>query len=164
MQIRPARREDLPTVAELHRASILTLCAGRYSKSELSEWAGALQADGYAQLLASREFLVAEEAGSILGFGVLDLGKSLINATYVSPAAVRRGTGRRLVEAMEQIAVANGLLVLHLSSTLNAVPFYERLGYVQKGPGHNRLPTGSELPCVMMTKKLEGARGRPTRG
>jgi GNAT superfamily N-acetyltransferase len=89
--------------------------------------------------------LVAEEDGQIPGFGVLDLGRSLINATYVSPKAVRRGIGRSLVEAMESAAKQGGVSQLHLNSTLNAVPFYERLGYVQRKTASNRLPTGVEL-------------------
>ncbi len=155
MKIRRVTQEDLPEVASMHRASILELCAAHYSAVELSLWTDALRPDKYTALLAGREFLVTEEDGQILGFGVLDLGQSLINATYVSPKAVRRGVGRRLVEAMEQLAKQGGVSRLQLNSTLNAVPFYERLGYVQRGASSNRLPTGTELPCVVMTKDLK---------
>ena len=164
MQIRAATQADLHAVAEVHRASILALCAACYSEPQLSQWTRALRPEGYANLLVAREFLVAEDDGKVLGFGIVDLGESFINATYVSPVAVGHGIGRRLVEAMEQIAIDNGLNQLHLSSTLNAVPFYERLGYVQTGAGSNRLPTGVELVCVKMTKALGGAAARPTRG
>lgn len=155
MKIRRVTKEDLHEVAALHRASILALCAAHYSPVELSLWTDALRPDKYTALLVGREFFVAEEDGRIFGFGVLDLSQSLINATYVSPKAVRRGVGRRLVEAMEDVAKEGGVLRLHLNSTLNAVPFYERLGYVQKEASYNRLPTGAELPCVVMTKNLK---------
>ncbi len=156
MKIRRARPEDLPYVAAVHRASILGLCAQHYSAVQLSQWTDALRPEGYAALLASREFLVAEQEGEVLGFGVLDFSESLINATYVSPKAVRRGVGRRLLEAMETLARQQGATRLRLSSTLNAVPFYQRLGYLQQGTGTNRLPTGVELPCILMTKDLVG--------
>ena len=155
MKIRRVTQEDLPEVAAMHRASILDLCAAHYSAAELSLWTDALQPAKYTALLAGRQFLVAEEDGQILGFGVLDLSQSLINATYVSPKAVRRGVGRSLVKAMEDLAKQGGVSRLHLSSTLNAVRFYERLGYVQKEASFNRLPTGTELPCVVMTKDLK---------
>lgn len=154
MKIRRVTLEDLPEVASMHRASILDLCAQHYSAVELSLWTDALQPDKYTTLLVDREFLVAEEDGQILGFGVLDLSQSLINATYVSPKAVRRGVGRRLVEAMERLARQGAVSRLHLNSTLNAVPFYERLGYLQREAACNRLPTGAELPCVVMTKDI----------
>ncbi len=158
MKIRRARPEDLPYVAAVHRASILGLCAQHYSAVQLSQWTDALRPEGYAALLASREFLVAEQEGEVLGFGVLDFSESLINATYVSPRAVRRGVGRRLLEAMEAIAREHGATRLRLSSTLNAVPFYQSLGYQHQGAGTNRLPTGVELPCILMTKDLVGER------
>jgi putative acetyltransferase len=156
--VRRATREDLPRVAALHKASILQLCAAHYTALELSRWTDALRHDGYAALLASREFLVAEEDDEILGFGVIDLGDSLINATYVRPDAAGRGVGRRLIEEMEGIAIQNGASRLRLRSTLNAVPFYERLGFVRQKAAFNRLPTGIELPCILMTKDLESGR------
>lgn len=158
MKIRRVTLEDLPEVAAMHRASILDLCATHYSAVELSLWTDALQPDNYAALLVGREFLVAEEDGQILGFGVLDLSHSLINATYVSPKAVRCGVGRRLVEALEEVARQGALSRLRLNSTLNAVPFYERLGYLQREAARNRLPTGAELRCVVMTKDIAGER------
>jgi putative acetyltransferase len=154
MIIRRATDEDLQQVAAVHASSIVDLCAQHYSVVQLAQWKDALRPEGYAALLATREFLVAEENGALLGFGILDLGESLINATYVSPKVARRGVGRRLVQAMETIARQQGVTRLHLSSTLNAVPFYESLGYLQEGPSTNRLPTGIELPCVVMTKDL----------
>jgi putative acetyltransferase len=163
MNIRDATQQDLRDVAAVHRASILGLCAQHYSVVQLSEWTDALRPEGYAALLATSEFLVAEQDGELLGFGILKLSGSLINAIYVSPRAVRRGVGRRLHEAMEGIARQQGATRLQLSSTLNAVPFYEDLGYLQNGAGTNRLPTGVELPCILMTKDLiyscDGPRG-----
>jgi GNAT superfamily N-acetyltransferase len=146
---------DFPEVAEVHRASILGLCFAHYSAGELSQWTDSLRPDKYARLFQGRESFIAEEDGKILGFGVLDPGQSLINATYVDPKAVRRGIGRGLVEAMESTAKQAGAAELRLNSTLNAVPFYERLGYVRGKTAYNRLPTGVELPCVMMTKNLK---------
>jgi GNAT superfamily N-acetyltransferase len=99
-----------------------------------------------------------EEAGSLLGFGVLDARTAFINATYVSPAAARRGGGRSLMEAMETSARAGGGTELRLNAKLNAVPFYARLGHASSGPSSNRLPSGIELPCITMSKPLVQAR------
>ena len=154
MKIRRATGEDLHNLHAVHRESIFGLCPAHYPAVELSRWTDSLRPGKYVALFAGREAFVAEESGQILGFAVLDLRESLINATYVSPQTVRRGIGRCLVEAMERVAKQGGLSQLHLNSTLNAVPFYERLGYVQEKTGYNRLPTGVELPCVMMTKNL----------
>ncbi len=156
MKIRRATLEDVPRINALHRESILGLCASHYSALELSQWTDALRPEKYVALFAGREFIVVEEDDQILGFGVLDLSNSLVNATYVSPKAARRGIGRSLVQAMESAARQGGVSQLHLNSTLNAVPFYERLGFIQGKMACNRLPTGVELPCVVMTKELRG--------
>ncbi len=156
MKIRRATPEDLPRIHAVHKESILGLCAAHYSAVELSQWTAALRPDKYVALFEGREFFIAEEDGKILGFAVLDLRESLINATYVSPETARRGIGRSLVEAMESAAVQSGVSQLHLNSTLNALPFYERLGYVPRKTASNRLPTGVELPCILMTKHLKG--------
>ncbi len=156
MKIRRATLEDVPGINALHKDSVLGLCAAHYSAIELSQWTDALRPEKYVALFAGREFLVAEEGEQILGFAVLDLKDSLINATYVSPNAVGRGIGRSLVQAMEGVARQGGVRQLQLSSTLNAVPFYKRLGFTPVKTACNRLPTGVELPCVLMTKHLKG--------
>jgi len=142
----------------MHRGAILDLCATHYSAVELSLWTDALQPNKHTTMLMDREFPVAEEGGQIPGFGVLELSQSLINATYVSPKTVRRGVGRRLVEAPEEVAKQGTASRLHLNSTLNGVPFCERLGYLQREVTCNRLPTGTELPGVVMTKDIASAR------
>ena len=43
---------------------------------------------------------------------------------------------------------------LRLQSSINAVPFYERHGFVSDGPGVAIVAGGVELPCVKMHKDL----------
>jgi GNAT superfamily N-acetyltransferase len=154
MQLRRATANDLQSIFALHRASILELCTDHYTTDQLAEWTAVLRPDMYLALLSTHEVFVAEDMGSVLGFGVFDASAAFINATYVSPAAVRRGVGRGLMAAMEGSARHAGATQVRLNATLNAVPFYARLGYSQHGASVNRLPTGAELPCVAMQKDL----------
>lgn len=143
-------------MAELHRASIRALCAGHYSAAQLAAWIAVLHADRYAALRATRTMLVAMRADepSPLGFGVVTPRESLINAVYVSPTTVGRGVGRALVAALEDVARSAGCSAIRLNATLNAVPFYQRLGFCAVGPGVQALPSGDELACMQMTKAL----------
>jgi len=156
IEVRRGTAEDLEEVADLHKASILELCAEDYTPEQLASWTEALTPEGYKTLLGTRELFVATDDGEVRGFGVLDLKASVINATYVSPTAVGQGVGRALVEAMERVAIEHGLGQLTLHSTLNAVGFYEALGFVRGEQSTNRLPSGAELPCVVMRKSLPG--------
>lgn len=54
---------------------------------------------------------------------------------------------------MEADALASGIKVLRLHSTLNATPFYRGRGYVAGEPV-GRLMRGVEIPCVPMCKTL----------
>lgn len=152
--IRPATQADLGELAALHRASILTLCGGHYDQDQLREWTSGLRAETYAPLLNTHEVVLLERAGKLCGFGVFDPVGALINATYVAHDAVREGVGRALIEAMESSAIGHALCAVHLHATLNAVTFYEALGYTNDGSTTNRLPSGAELPCVRMSKQL----------
>jgi putative acetyltransferase len=153
--IRPATEADLGELAELHRASILTLCSEHYRHDQLREWTSGLRAESYAPLLETHEVVLVERAGKLCGFGVFDPQGALINATYVAHDAVREGVGSALIDAMESSAIGHGLGAVHLHATLNAVAFYEALGYTNEGLTINRLPSGAELPCVRMSKLLD---------
>jgi len=151
-----ASESDLAAIAVMHVASISQLCVDHYTAEQLTTWTAGLRArvDAYAALLTSRAMFVARRADSapLLGFGVIDAERGFIHATYVGPDVARRGVGRCLMAAMEELARARGCEELQLHATLNAVPFYERLGYRHLGAANNRLPNGSELPCALMCK------------
>ena len=156
MIVRQATQADLGDIAVVHRQSIRELCKAHYSAEQLDAWTAALQAGAYSKLLSTHELLVAEEDGELLGFCVLDSREGFLNATYVSPTASRRGVGRSLVRAVEAVARTKGLSQLRLNATLNAITFYQNLGYARGDLAHNRLPTGVDLPCVTMRKALTG--------
>lgn len=154
MIVRQATEEDVGDIAAVHRRSIRELCKAHYSPEQLDAWTAALQTGAYSKLLNTHELLVAEDDGELLGFCVLDSSEGLLNATYVSPTASRRGVGRSLVMAAEAVARTKGLSQIRLNATLNAVRFYQNLGYARGDLASNRLPTGVELPCVTMSKAL----------
>ena len=156
MLVREATKDDMESVATLHRRSILDLCKTHYSDEQLNEWTAALHGSAYSLLMRTHEFLVAEADSELAGFCVFDPREGLLNATYVSPLASRHGVGRGLVAAVEAIARARGVPRIQLNATLNAVGFYERLGYAAIEMASNTLPTGVALPCVTMSKALAG--------
>ena len=56
--------------------------------------------------------------------------------------------------ALERDATARGLAALSLSASLNAVAFYEALGWTARERGTFRHPAGFDLACVRMDKRL----------
>jgi len=154
MRIRKAGVKDTAQLANMHIASIKALCNGHYSKEQIAAWTGALKPRGYEHALQSLAFLVAEDDGEILGFGMLDVAASEIRAIYVAPLASGRGVGSRLLAELEALAREAALTRLMVHSTLNATGFYERRGFLTLGPAAHNLPDGTALPCVKMRKEL----------
>jgi len=78
-----------------------------------------------------------------------------IRGVYVHPDWAQRGLGMQLMRECEAAAHREaGFGRLKLASTLNAVPFYERCGYVQTGEKEVGLPAGETMVVVMMEKEL----------
>jgi hypothetical protein len=66
----------------------------------------------------------------------------------------RRGMGLMILGQPEERARALGLEVVSLNASLNAVRFYKRAGYVAQEGSKYRLPSGVEIPCVPLVKRL----------
>jgi hypothetical protein len=62
--------------------------------------------------------------------------------------------GLMILGQPEERARALGLEVVSLNASLNAVRFYKRAGYVAQEGSKYRLPSGVEIPCVPLVKRL----------
>ncbi|MBA3508221.1 MAG: GNAT family N-acetyltransferase, partial [Betaproteobacteria bacterium] len=85
-------------------------------------------------------------------FGEFALSRGEMVAIYIHPRHARRGIGTRMFRELEHIANAHGIAALKLSSSLGAVRFYERLGFVPGAPSVHRLGNGAEIPCIPMSR------------
>jgi GNAT superfamily N-acetyltransferase len=128
-----------------------------YTPEEIQAWAIPRKPESYEESIRSKEFFVAEESDIIVGFGVLNQQSAEIEAVYVSPRAGRRGIGREVLRKLEARARTLGLRALRLNASLNAVPFYEKGGYVAQERSKYRLLTGVEIACVPMVKLMTEA-------
>ncbi len=159
MNIRRATPEDAPAIRAVHSAAIRGICASVYAPDEVDAWTSGLTLDRYVSGMERLEFLVAEQAGSVIGFAAVDLPCSEVHALYVAPSITGQGVGSALLDAAEGLAFEAGLRRLTLKATLNAVTFYELHGYSQVEPVSHPLPSGETLRCVLMDKTLETTDG-----
>jgi ribosomal-protein-alanine N-acetyltransferase len=102
--------------------------------------------------------LVAIEDGKLLGYVgmicVLDEGQIVNVATH--PDSRRRGVGRGLMSAIEQLAKDRGIVFLSLEvreSNIAARSLYSSLGWVECGIRKNFYSKPTENACVM-TKSI----------
>jgi len=79
-----------------------------------------------------------------------------VRAMFVRADWTRRGLGRRILEACEAAARAEGFRELALMSTLPGLPLYLAYGFEAVEEVEIALPDGVTLPCVTMTMRIGG--------
>lgn len=85
---------------------------------------------------------VAEEAGRVLGFSMIDLEEGSLFAAFVLPDHEGRGIGSQLVAAAEHaLFTAHDEIWLETGATTRAAGFYRRLGWRDAG-GRARATSG----------------------
>jgi putative acetyltransferase len=155
--LRPAEPADADAICRMHVDSIRRLDGPFYSAAQIEAWAGGKRPEQYLEPMAlpGGRMLVALSAGQVAGYGIIHGPE--IRGLYVSPDHVGMGVGRALCRAMEAWAAAQGIPALHLMSSLQAEPFYLKMGFRRIEAARYRLGNGVELEAIRMEKFL----GRP---
>ncbi|SFB71335.1 GNAT family N-acetyltransferase [Massilia yuzhufengensis] len=151
---RRAEPADLPELWALRTRAVRTSCASHYAPDVIDAWCAAPPPDRLPALLAGGGGLVVEEVGQVQGYAILDLATGELDAAFVDPAQQGRGIARRLLAALDAMAVQHGLRRLFLSASLNAVPFYQQAGYVALRRETYPHRSGLQLESVYMEKEL----------
>jgi GNAT superfamily N-acetyltransferase len=156
LAIRPVTAADLDPLAALQEASILRHGIAAYGEAKARAWAR-VGHDFKRVLLDDGQFFVAEQGGLRLGVGgwspdSLEARLAWIRYLFVHPDHVRRGIGRRLVEVAEAAARRAGRGRFDVWSSLNAVRFYEALGYRRVRIARWPVRPAVELDYVLMRK------------
>jgi putative acetyltransferase len=129
--IRWLRAEDLPGASDLIRNTLLVINLRDYSLQAILALSESFAEQEIRRLAGSREFFVYEEEGRLAG--VIGLEGTGVYDFFVAPDRQGQGVGRALLSFVEKLARRRGIEELHLSSSLTAVGFYERLGYRKTG-------------------------------
>lgn len=131
--IRPALAADLPGILAFQQAAIAAIDPRTYSAEERDAWAR-MPAIGMEQLVANGRYLVADATGRPVGGAGWDAlpdppEAAIVRAVFVDPAWHGRGLGVMLVRAVEAAIAVAGRRRILVPAALNAVGFYQRLGY-----------------------------------
>jgi len=152
--LRNATLADSEGIWRVFTRAVRELARDAYTPEQIEAWAALREPKDFAAVIGEREFQVAEDSGVIAGYGQLNVATAELEAVYVAPEYAGRGLGRQLMELLEEKARAAGVKSLRLRASLNAVGFYEHLGWrIERREAH-RLPSGVEFDVVHMTKAL----------
>lgn len=151
---RPATQADLADLWALRTRAVRASCASHYPPEVIDTWCASPAPESLPGLVAAGGALVAQEAGRMLGYAILDLDSGEVDAVFVEPSEQGRGIALQLLVALEAMALARGLTRLFLSASLNAVPFYQRAGFVPLREELYPHRSGIALRSVFMEKLL----------
>ena len=156
MNIRKALAADAQAIFDLRNRSIRCLCKGFYPDDLLLRWTeGVVPSRRFVEFV-SQLIYVAESSDRIVGCGAVSLIDGKIDAVFVDPDHAGNGIGRKVMQFLEEVAIESGsTATLHLEASLNAMPFYTKLGFAVDSPSLYISPRGFSLECIKMSKTLD---------
>ena len=171
--IRVAVMDDVPALQTLIPHSARELSKGYYTPQQI-ESAITYIFGVDTQLISDRTYYVAEAAGQMVGCGGWSKRKTMfggdqmkaeqdplldpkadagrIRAFFTHPAWARQGIGRRIIQACEEAATAEGFTRLELVATLPGEPLYAVMGYEVTERMDIPMGDGITLPAAHMKK------------
>ncbi|WP_347138803.1 N-acetyltransferase family protein [Paracoccus sp. SSK6] len=164
IRLRDARPQDVPAIAAIWnpivRDTVITFWPTERSEAEIATLIRDRQAGGHP-------FIVAEDASGVVGFATYTqfrhgggYARSMEHTIYLAPEARGSGTGRLLLDGLEDRARSAGhrLLIGGITaSNEGSLRFHLRAGYAEWG----RIPCagwkfGTFHDLVLMGKDLAG--------
>ena len=151
MQFRTGTMDDVALLWALRTRCVRETCSSHYPPEIIAPWSASPPPSQYARLLGQGGCVVAEDGeGALLGFGVFDTNANEIDALFVDPDRGGQGIGQALMRRLLDMASRERDVVL--SASLNAVPFYQRQGFVSVSEKAYPHPSGVALASVSMRR------------
>lgn len=173
LKIRNAIETDVENIYRIHTEAIRKKCSTRYGAEDVTAWVVRLEKAKYLPFIAANEIIVAEisqndreQPGKVVGFGhlIADTGADSkessggatmqIRGLFADPDCGVKGVGTALVKELEKRARECGAERINVNSSLNAVEFYKKCGFVALDMTTHQISENSCLQCQKMIKKL----------
>jgi GNAT superfamily N-acetyltransferase len=129
--IRRFEPEDAEAVSSVVRHTMKISNSGDYSLERLQPLIDYFSPEKMLQLSRERDCLVAVVNNEIVGTVALE-GCELCTF-FVHPDYQRMGIGAQLLQAIEQIAIENGIKKIHTDASITGEAFYRKMGYRRTG-------------------------------
>jgi predicted N-acetyltransferase YhbS len=157
MTLRPLSVDDLSAARYIHATAFAGAARNHYSADDIDAFTAFIRSPRYADLLLGNHAVAACIGSEMVGIAAWSAGEppsptARILAVFVRPMFTGEGVGRQLIGHIEDEARAAGYQAIEVSATLNAVGFFEDLGYLLVREGAWALPLGHEMPVAFMRK------------
>ncbi len=130
MKIRIFEDQDTEKVARLFHETVREINICDYSLAQVNAWApDNIYFRDWRNICASRFTYVADDQGTIAGFGELE-ANGHIDCFYCHKSYQRCGVGRQIYHAIETKAIELILRVLTTEASITAKPFFQKMGFL----------------------------------
>lgn len=146
IEIRSARPSDAPAISRVIISALQVSNARDYAPEVIRRVEQSFSVQRVAQLIDTRQVLVAEQDEQLLGTASLE--GQLIRTVFIDPPMQGRGIGRMLMLAITRLAREQGIAELFVPSSLTAQGFYQRLGFELQ----REVVDGAERTLVMVRR------------
>jgi N-acetylglutamate synthase-like GNAT family acetyltransferase len=146
-------QELLETLVEIHKRCILVCNSKKYNKAQIDEWLSTINSQSIKDQLENTTWLILEKGKVIVGFAQYSLDNEELYQIQIDPKEQGKGYGKELYYYIENTFRKNNIKNISLFSTLNAVPFYEKLGFKSIKTILFKL-LSTEIGMVKMRKEL----------
>ncbi len=158
--IRRVTIDEMAVVRHIHSAAFRVYAGPYLSAEETAAFLGYINSPRYSDDLMRADVYGAVVNDVIVGTAAWRAGddqgaSARISAVFVDPLFAGSGIGSRLVADVEARACQSGFKRFAARLTINAVPFFERLGYeiASQGVSQVAMPL-SLLPVTFMRKAV----------
>ena len=157
-ECRLATLQDCEDIYQVHVSSIRQVCSKcpAYTSEQIELWAERQSKERYQRFIETGNILVAVNNNKVVGFGHFDKQGDLMETKglYVSPDSIGRGFGKLMMTEIEIQAKNTGCSGMIVSSSVNAVGFYKKYGFVNEEESVHHEEGSISLQCVKMVKNL----------
>ncbi len=150
IQIRLSTPQDAEKILYLQRSSLKGLSSS-YNSTQIESL---IRSQGWEILKKSQIGFVAENNNEIVGFASVMISPPQISGIFVHPDFTRQGIGTQLLNTLEKIAIEQGVKVINVASSLDAVDFYKAFDYKLNYKSGFYSESKIWIPCQHLKKQL----------
>jgi GNAT superfamily N-acetyltransferase len=159
LDVRRLGLDDHSNVRHLHGRSMRSQSGDALSDAEIAAFLAYVGSAAYSDNLLAEEVYGGFIDGQLIGTASWhvngDDGETArITSVFVHPLFARLGFGGRLLCEVEGRAMRSGFDQLGTSTTINAIPFFERHGYQEASRGVKAFGPDCWLPVAFLRKRV----------
>lgn len=147
--IRPIEPQDTGSVLALYRAAIHAVPDEVYGPVLKRLWAERSEAE-FDRQNALRQRFVATDGDAIIGYTGFDRNRATVTECYTLPVYQGVGIGSLLIWHVLGVARTQNVSRLSVLASRNAMPFYQKLGFLVEHAEDLPMADGNRLPCFRM--------------